>query len=151
VAHILSWVNSNWSSVVGAVGIIGSLLFTAGYFQDDSKNRLVSNLLAIEERHRALWSEAQKRQDLKRIFSDRADVLAEPVSTEEDLFLRRVILHFETGWRLEKVLNRGELNLLAKDTAEFFRLPLPRAVWEKKKQFRNPRFVRFVERALRAN
>jgi hypothetical protein len=38
---------------------------------------------------------------------------------------------------------------LALDAGEFFSLPLPRAVWEKTKKFRNPRFVRFVERAMK--
>jgi hypothetical protein len=149
MAGFLSWVQSNWSAAVGAVGIIASLLFTAGYFREDSKNRHVSNLLAIEERHRALWSEAQKRHDLKRIFADKANVLAEPVSADEDMFLRRIILHFETGWRLEKIMSRGEMNLLARDVADFFKRPLPHAVWEKTKRFRNWKFVRFVERAIK--
>ena len=149
MAHILSWLNSNWSSVVGGVGIIGSLLFTAAYFRQDSKNRVVSNLLAVEERHRALWSEAQQRQDLQRIFSCKADVLAKPLSTEEDVFLKRIILHFETGWRLAKIMNWGEMKLLARDAGSFFSLPLPCAAWEKAKEFRNPQFVRFVERAMK--
>ena len=144
----LSWVQGNWSSVIGAVGIIGSLLFTAGYFRDDSRNRLVTNLLAIEQRHRSLWSEAQQRKDLKRIFSRETVVLEQSISTEEDFFIRRVILHFETGWRLERIMDRGELNLLSQDAGELLSLPLPRAVWEKTKKFRNQRFVRFVEQAL---
>ena len=72
-----------------------------------------------------------------------------PLTIEEDLFMRRVILHFETGWRIEKIRNRGELSLLSRDIGEFFSLPLPRAAWEKTKEFRNPKFVRFVERALK--
>jgi hypothetical protein len=90
------------------MGIIAGLWFTAASFREDSKNRIVTNLLAVEERHRSLWSEAQQRPDLKRIFSDKADVLAHPMSTEEDVFLRRIVLHFETGWRVEKLMNRGE-------------------------------------------
>ena len=148
MADISSWVQNNWPSVIGALGIIGSLWFTAANFREDSKNRLVSNLLAIDERHRALWSEAQQRQDLKRILSQGVDVLAEPLSPEEDVFLRRVILHFETGWRLERILDRGEMKLLARDAGGFFSLPLPHAVWEKTKEFRNPKFVKFVERAV---
>jgi hypothetical protein len=144
----LSWVQGNWSSFIGAVGIIGSLLFTAGYFRDDSKNRLVTNLLAIEQRHRSLWGEAQQRKDLKRIFSRETVVLEQSISTEEDFFIRRVILHFETGWRLERIMDRGELRLLSQDAGELLSLPLPRAVWEKTKKFRNREFVRFVERAL---
>jgi len=148
MAVFLSWVQNNWSSFVGAVGIIGSLLFTAAYFREDSKNRQVTNLLAIEDRHRAFWCEAQQRKDLKRIFSHEAVALEQPLSKEEDLFMRRMVLFFANGWRLEKALKRGELKLLARDAGEFFSLPLPHAVWEKTKQFRNPKFVRFVERAL---
>jgi hypothetical protein len=46
------------------------------------------------------------------------------------------------------ILERGEMKLLAKDAGSFFKLPLPHVVWDKTKEFRNPRFVRFVERAL---
>ena len=60
----------------------------------------------------------------------------------------QIVQHFETGWRVEKIMKRGELKFLARDAANFFRLPLPRAVWEKTKVFRNPKFVRFVERAM---
>jgi hypothetical protein len=134
--------------VIGALGIIGGLWFTAANFREDSKNRLVTNLLAIDERHRVLWSEALQRQDLKRILSPTVDFEAEPLTPEEDVFLRRIILHFETGWRLEMILERGEMKLLAKDAGSFFKLPLPHVVWDKTKEFRNPRFVRFVERAL---
>lgn len=148
MAGLLSWVQGNWSAAVGAAGIIGSLLFTAAYFQADSKNRLVANLMAIEERHRAFWSEAQKRKDLRRIFFRQTTGLTLPLTSEEDLFMRRMIGFFETGWRIEQVLKRGEMKLLAKDVAETFSLPLPRAVWEKTKEFRNRRFVLFVERAL---
>jgi hypothetical protein len=141
------WIRDNWSSVVGAVGIIGSLLFTAANLREDSRNRLVTNLLAIEERHRDLWAEAEQA-GLQRIFSDKVDVLSEPLSTKEYVYLRRVILRFETGWRIEKILNRGEMKLLARDAGEFLSRPLVHAVWEKTKEFRNRRFVRFVKQAM---
>jgi hypothetical protein len=149
MAGFFSWVQGNWSSFVGAVGIIGSLLFTAAYFREDCRNRLVTNLMAIEDRHRQFWSLAQQRKDLKRIFSHETGALEKPLTNEEDIFMRRVILHFETGWRLEKVLNRGEMSLLFRDVRDFFALPLPRAAWEKYKKFNNREFVRFMERALK--
>ena len=149
MAGFLSWLNENWSTFIGAVGIIGSLLFTAAYFRQDGKNRLVTNLLSIEERHRTFWNEAQQRKSIKRLFSRETVVGERSLTSEEDIFMRRVILHFETGWRLEKVLNRGEMSLLSKDAGEFFSLPLPRAAWEKYKKFNNRQFVRFVERALK--
>jgi hypothetical protein len=148
MAGFLSWVQINWSSAIGAVGIIGSLFFTAAYFREDSKNRLVSNLLAIDERHRTLWSEAHQRKDLERVFQKGADLAARPMSIAEAEFLDSAILHFETGWRLERIMNRGEMKLLARDAGEFFSLPLPSAVWKETEKYRNQRFVRFVERAL---
>ena len=148
MSAFLSWVQNNWSSVVGAVGIIGSLLYTAAYFREDGKNRLVANLLAIDERHRALWSEVKQRPELKRILSESVDLSAQPLTPEEDVSMWQIVQHFETGWRVEKIMKRGELKFLARDAANFFRLPLPRAVWEKTKVFRNPKFVRFVERAM---
>jgi len=132
------------------VGIIGSLLFTAASFRADAKNRLITNLLALDERHRTLLSEVKQRPELKRILSENVDLAAQPLTPEEDVSMWQIAQQFETGWRVEKILNRGELKSLARDAANFFRLPLPRAVWEKTKEFRNPRFVRFVERALKA-
>jgi hypothetical protein len=77
------------------------------------------------------------------------DLLDQPVTAEEDVSTWQIIQQFETGWRVEQILDRGEMKLLARDAGKFFSLPLPRAVWEKAKAFRNPKFVRFVERALR--
>jgi hypothetical protein len=148
MADFLSWVQSNWSSTIGAAGIIGSLCYTAASFRQDSKARQVSNLLALDERHRVLWNDAHQRPDLKRIFTGEIDLVSEPPSVAEEEFLRLATIHFETGWRLERLMDRRELEALALDAGEFFSLPLPRAVWEKTKKIRNQQFVRFVERAL---
>jgi hypothetical protein len=73
-----SWLASNWSNAIGAIGIIGSLLFTAASVRADAKNRLVSNLLALDERHRVLWSEVKQRSELRRILAADVDLLAQP-------------------------------------------------------------------------
>ena len=148
MAGFASWLQSNWSSAIGAVGIVGSLWFTAAYFREDARARQVSNLLALDERHRLLWNDAHQRKDLRRVFMKQIDLASEPPSVAEEEFLRLAAIHFETGWRLERILDRSELKALAMDAAEFFSLPLPRAVWERTKGLRNRRFVRFVERAL---
>jgi hypothetical protein len=149
MADFSSWLQDNWPNAIAAAGIIGGLLFTSASFRADAKNRLIKNLLALDERHRALWSEVKQRPELKRILSKNVDLLASPLTAEEDVSMWQIIQQFETGWRVEKILKRGELNLLARDVAEFFSLPIPRAVWERDKRCRSPRFVRFVEQALR--
>ncbi len=148
MADFLTWLQNNWATAIGAAGIIASLCFSAITTREDCRSRQVANHLSLDEWHRTLWGEAQQRADLKRIMSDEADMLDQPLTLEEDVFLRRIILHFETGWRLERIMNRGELKVLALDVADFFRHPLPRAVWERTKKYRNPEFVRFVEKAL---
>ena len=125
MAGILSWFQSNWSSVIGAAGIIGSLLFTAASVRADAKNRAITNLLALDERHRALWGEVKQRPELKRILSEKVDIAAQPLTPEEDVSMWQIIQQFETGWQVERILNRGELKLLARDAGDFFRLPLP--------------------------
>ena len=148
MADFPSWFQSNWSNVIGAAGIMGSLMFASASFRADAKNRQITNLLALDERHRALWGEVKQRPELKRILSENVDLLAGPLTAEEDVSMWQIIQQFETGWRVEKIMNRGELESLARDAGEFFTLPLPRAVWEKEKQFRNQQFVRFVDRAI---
>jgi hypothetical protein len=144
MAGICSWVQSNWSSAIGAAGIIGGLWFTAASFRADAKNRLITNLLALDERHRALWGEVKQRPELNRILSENVDLVARPLTPEEDVSMWQIIQQFETGWRVERILNRGELKILARDIGEVLSLPLPRAVWDRERQFRNPKFVRFV-------
>lgn len=151
----ISWIQSDWPDVVAAVGIIGGLLFTgvnmmftAASFRADAKNRLISNLLSLDERHRMVWGEVKQRPELKRILAENVDMIAQPLTPEEDVSMWQIVQQFETGWRVERILNRGELKFLARDAANFFSLPLPGAVWEKIKKYRNPKFVKFVERAL---
>jgi len=143
-----SWIESNWSSVVGAAGIIGSLWFTAASFREDSKAKQMANILALVERQRVLWSDANQRQDLQRIFLDNANLYSQPITVAESEFLDLIVLHFETGWRIEQSMDKRNMKGLALDAGEFFSLPLPHGVWEKTKKFRNPHFVQFVEAAI---
>ena len=105
-----------------------------------------SDLLALTEQHRELWREVQRRTDLKRILALEVDLIAAPLTVAEEEFLNMVIVHFNTGWLLARqgaVLN---LKMLAADARDFFRLPLPKEVWNQTKRARDPAFVRFIER-----
>jgi hypothetical protein len=147
MADFLPWIKDNWFSLLQTVGILGSLWFTGASLHHDSETRQVANLLTMSERHRILWDEAYQRPELARVFKEDAILSAPPTLAERE-FLNLVIVHFETGWRVANATDKEELRTLARDAGEFFSLPLPRAVWDKTKAFRNPKFVRFVERAL---
>jgi hypothetical protein len=66
----------------------------------------------------------------------------------EELFLNEAITHYMTGWRIAKSGGITTLNELRTDVKWFLSLPLPHAVWEKNKGFKNRKFVRFVRKAL---
>jgi hypothetical protein len=142
-----SWVDSHFN-VIQTVGVIGSLLMTALAADRDAKTRNVENLLVISEHHRELWAGARQRVELERIFQDDAKGLDAPVTVAEEEFLNLVMAHFQTSWRIAKAGGIITLGELADDVRGFFSLPLPRAVWEKTKGYRNRMFVQFVEHAL---
>lgn len=125
MAQFISWFNSNWSSVIGAVGIIGSLWFTAASFRADAKQKEITNLLALDERHRTLWSEVKQRPELKRILSENVDLVVQPLTPEEDVSMWQIAQQFETGWRVE---------ILGPRCGRFFQTsPSPRGLGEHEK------------------
>lgn len=141
------WVEGNWFSIIQTAGIVASLLIAAAAATRDAKAREIENLLTLADHHRELWAGIHQRPELDRIFKADADMTTPPTVAEQE-FLNIVLVHFQTGWRIAKMGGITTLAEMEADIRGFFSLPLPRAVWEKTKAFRNPRFVRFVERAL---
>jgi hypothetical protein len=144
----LSWASNNWFNLIQTVGIMGSLWMTAAAANREAKSREVENLIALKNQHDELWSRVLEKPEFERIFRrDESVAEAEPTFTEST-FIGIVFVHFQTGWKLASkgaIITRSEL---ASDMRDFFSLPLPRSVWKKTRAFRDPEFVRFVERAL---
>ena len=147
MAGFLHWVDSNFN-VIQTIGILGSLWLAVLAAHGEARAKESENLLTIAVQHRELWSVAGNRKDLKRVLLVDVD-LARPISIAEAEFLRMVISHFQTVWLVARSGGLLTLHELALDAGDFFRLPLPRVVWEETKKFRNPIFVRFVERAIK--
>jgi hypothetical protein len=143
-----SWVDGNWFNVVQTVGIIGSLWLTMAAARQEAKAKEVENLLTIAGHHRELWGDVHKKRELDRIFQTTGDVLASALTVAEEEFINLAIVHFQTGWRIAVAGGLTTLKELGADVRGFFSLPLPRAVWEKTKNSRNQKFVRFVARSL---
>ena len=130
---------------------MGSLLLAAAAARRGAKAREIENLLTITENHRNLWNEAHQRDDLARIFQTDIDALKNPATVAETEFLNVIFNHYQTGWNLSKAGAVVTLAEMKADVRGFFSLPLPRAVWEKTKKYRNQKFVRFVEGAMIGN
>jgi hypothetical protein len=148
VADIASWFKAEWFSLVQTAGVVGGLIFTGVTISRDAKAKEAANLLAFAERHRLLWSELLERPELQRIFSETADLSESPITQAEEVFLNLAFVQYEAGWRMAKNVDRNDLKPLKADVRKFFTLPLQRVVWDKTKGSRNPKFVRFVEKAL---
>jgi len=143
-----SWLRENWFPLLQTVGIIGGLVFTGISVRQAANARKVSDLLTLTAQHRALWNEVYSRPGLNRIFAASADLVATPVTMSEDQFLNEVIVHFYTGWRLASKGSLLSPEAMEADVQNFFRLPIPRAVWEQSKGARDQQFVMFVEKCL---
>jgi hypothetical protein len=144
-----SWFGGNWFNLVQTAGIVGGLLMGAGAANREAKAREIENLLTIAEHHREVWGELLKSPEVKRVLQPDADVVAEPLTVREEECTNLVIVHYLKTWRIAQTGGLFTVKELSADVRGFFSLPLPRAFWEKTKSFRNPRFVRFVEKALK--
>lgn len=150
MAAFLVWFNNNWFILLQSIGIIGSLLFAGFTIRLEAKARKLSDLLALTEQHRELWKEVRERPDLARISRAEVDLLAHPITEQEEEFLNMVIVHFNTGWLLAREGSLVTLEVMAKDAATFFNLPIPGAVWRQTRQNRDPQFRSFIESCLDA-
>ena len=144
-----SWVEQNWFTLIQTAGIIGSLLFGAFAARREAKAREFENHLKITALHRELWSGVTNNPSLARVVEQNPDIVRSPITLAEQEFLNLAINHFQTGWRFAKSGSLVGLDEMTSDVRNFFSLPLPRAIWEKSKSYRNPRFVGFVESALK--
>jgi hypothetical protein len=145
-----AWTEANWFNVFQTVGIVGGLILAAAAAVREARAREIQNLLTISDQHREVWSELLMSPELKRILQRDADISAEPPTSREEASVNLVIVQYLKAWRIARMGGLLTLKELAVDISGFFSFPLPLAVWEKTTRFRNRRFVRFVEQALRA-
>lgn len=151
MAFFFTWCEGNWFNLVQTAGVVGSLLLAAAAASREAKAREIGNILTLSAHHRSLWSFVAEKPDLQRILNPNTDALIKPATVSEELALNEIFTHFLTGWRVASAGGITSLRELSADVADFFSLPLPRAIWEKTKSSRNRRFVVFVDKALTAN
>ena len=114
----------------------------------DERARRIGNLIAVNDEYRHIWRELYERPQLSRILKHDVDLSKEPISDEERLFVKMLILHLDTVRRAMKARMFVKIEGLRQDVRELFALPIPKAVWEKIRPFQDGDFVAFVERCL---
>lgn len=115
----------------------------------EAKAKETENLLKLAEQHRALWESMAQRNELDRILRQDVDIISQPITAAEEESINLAMVLFRTTWSISTAGGIVTPKELAADVRHFFSLPLPRTIWEKTKEFRNPEFVRFVDRALK--
>jgi hypothetical protein len=86
---------------------------------------------------------------LSRVLKHDVDLNKEPISDEEWLFVKMLILHLDTVRRAIKARMFVKIEGLREDVRDLFALPIPKAVWEKIKPFQDKDFVAFIEDCLK--
>jgi hypothetical protein len=146
---VFQWLGQNWFELLQTVGIIASLLFTAYAMRRDEKARQISNLSAIKQDYIAIWNTLYERPELARVLDRTVDLNRHPVSTAEWLFVKLLILHLDSVHRAIKAGLFVSVEGMQRDIEEFFKSPIPKAVWDKLRPLQDKEFVRFIETSMR--
>lgn len=147
----MDFLSGVWNAVTTVIETVYQLLkrhSNAISSVEEAKAKRNQNLFRLIDRHKLMWSELEKRPELSRILKTEIDLRTEPATTAEQGFLNRAFIYFEAGWTIAKAEKIVSMRTMAADVRGFFSRPLPYTIWQETKQFRNLRFVRFVDRAI---
>lgn len=144
-----SWLTENWSELLSSIGIICGLIFTAVSLRSETKTRRVANFLTIVGNYRELWKEFLNQPNLARVLDPSVNVANQPVTAEEEIFVNMVILHASATYYAINDELLMKLEGARRDIAQFFSLPIPKAVWQRTKLLQNHDFAAFIDSSLK--
>lgn len=130
------------------LGPVGGLLLTAYTIHREGQARRIANLIAITERHGQIWEQLFQNPGLSRVRKRDVDLEKQPITEEERVFVKMLIVHLDTVRQAIKTGMFVRIDGLKQEIRDFFQLPIPRAVWESVKPYQNAVFVMFIETNL---
>jgi hypothetical protein len=145
---VFRWLGEHWFDSVQTVGVVGGLLLTAYTIHKDERARQISNLIAMNGRHDDIWRTFYERPQLSRVLQNDVDMSKQPISDEEYLFVKMLLIHLDTVRRTARAGMFIKIKGIRKDIRYFMMLPIPKAVWEELKPFQDEDFVAFVDECL---
>ncbi|MGO8677896.1 MAG: hypothetical protein ACLQVX_18760 [Limisphaerales bacterium] len=143
----LPWFAAHRFDVFQTFGIVGGFVFTAVSVRGAQRATEIGNLIAIKDQYADIWEKLYDCPQLSRVLKKDVDLKAEPVTEQERLFVKMLILHLDTVHRASEAGLFVEIQGLQKDVCDFMSLPIPRAVWKKMEPFQEQGFVDFIESA----
>src|SRR5258708_24528 len=93
---ISGWFADNSFNLLSALGIVGGLCFTAHSLRSETKTRRIANLLTITANHREIWKVFLGNPSLARVRNASADIIKQPITDAERVFVTFVILHMSS-------------------------------------------------------
>lgn len=145
---VTAFIARNWIDILQSVGIIAGLLTSAYTIRKEGEVRRIQNLFTLTKSHREIWSQVVEKPELARVLSEKPDLDRDPITHAEHLFVLFLILHLASSFEARKQGMYFAEHGLSADAGEFFKLPIPRAVWRQVRKYQAPEFTRFVERCL---
>ncbi len=146
---IREWFTENWFNIFSSAGIMGSFWIGIAALRSETKTRRVANLLTVTVNYREIWKEYYANPQLARVLDASANVTEKPVTPEKELFVGQIIFHISNVFYAMKddlfVAQDGS----RRDIAQFFSLPVPKAVWAKTKLLQNQDFAAYIDSSLK--
>lgn len=143
--EILNTVRDNWFELLQSFFIVGGFLLARHSSKEEAKERRIANRHTLTKQHREIWMLRFAHPELGRIDDPAPDLNTQPITAQEKLFVRFLVLHLAGCYRTAKADLFTLPDEITADISNFFSRPIPRAVWEQIQRFQNADFVRFVE------
>jgi hypothetical protein len=145
MGSMMQWFAQNWFELLSSVGI----LFAAYTIHVDAKERRIGNFLTIVSNYRDVWKECLRNPSLIRVLDPSADVMKQPPTRAEELFVGLVISQMSSFYYAAKNDLVVQLEGSRRDMAQFLSLPVPQAVWHTVKPLQNKDFAAYIDSALK--
>ncbi len=146
---VASWLSIHWFNLLQTIGIVGGLIYNGYSLRLNARVRRVETLFKVTEQQRSIWLKLVDPAHLKRLLHEHVNLDEHPLTNDEELFVNLLLLHFEA------VLEATRSRVFKKpagmdvDVRAFLSLPIPNAAWNKLKEYRDARTIRYVEGFLR--
>src|SRR6185436_2536598 len=124
--EVLQWITLHWLDLLQSIGIVAGLLFTVHTIRTDARSRRIANVIAFAAQHREIWKQMYERPELARVLQDNVDLIRKPVTNNERLFAKLLILHLDSVHRVIKEDMFVNLSGLQKDIRMSFAMPILR-------------------------
>jgi hypothetical protein len=139
MGELVRWFFDHAAQLIESVGIMMGLFFTGFALRSDVRSRQAEILMRLYH---------DERPELKRIFQNKVDLAATPITPAEARFIQYFVNHVALSFRAQKLGLYRSPEQLETDLRDFFGYPVPREAWKKLRRFQDQDFAEYIEKVL---